>query len=394
MKIKSPKTIIVLFAISIVVTLGSLVLINIHKPSAIIMNNYGAGRLGDQIIGYSKAKWLSYKYNIPFRLIPFTYCNSLNISNEQSYTSMSYFFNRVFYKLFGRLVWVHTEDDLVKGLATLKGPTRFVAHINTRLNEHINNNVGTNKYDNSWVISVIYELVLQHPNFGKELKKMLQPITPIDHMHLPKDRITVAVHIRKGGGFDAPLLSKQYYNEQPGATHYDQFYSSPQENLFLQYLPKNIPSSSCVLVNRNSEDKINLDKFPPEQYYVKQIQNLSDFLDNAPMYVYLFTDDQNPIQLMERFKKAINKSNIVFDCRKEKNSHDTNVLYDLYAMADFDCLIRSGSCFAYISQLLGNHTIIIYPLHLKWIDDETLFVDRVGAIIRTQESPKKKFGYA
>lgn len=378
--------------VAFIIVFSSIILFIHNKPYVIILNNYAAGRLGDQIIGYSKAKWLSYKYNIPFRLIPFANNECLNLSNEQHYTSISYFLNRVFYKIFGRIVWVDSEKDLVDGLAQLKGPTRFIAHINTRFYEHIDCNAGLDKYDYAWVSSGIYEIMVKYSDFAQKLKEMIQPLKKSYKITLSKNIMTVAVHIRKGGGFDLKLIAKQYYKKEPELVKYEQFYIKDNDKNSLQYISKNIPSFSYDLANRDSADTRFLDKFPPEQYYVKQIRNLSDFLGNIPMYIYIFTDDQNPLQLMDRIKKAVDKPNIIFDCRKGKNSHDTNVLYDLYAMANFDCLIRSGSSFAYISQLIGDHKIIIYPLHVKWIDSKILFVDRVGVIVRNQELSSKKFG--
>lgn len=388
MNIKSPKTIAcVFFAAIVLISLGSIMFFNRIKPTSIILNDYSASRLGDQLVGYSKAKWLSYKYGIPFQLIPFKGCEHLNVSKEQHYTSISNFFNRIFYKFYGRPVRINSEEELITALATSKKPTRFLVHMSTRLCEHSNNNIGLDPYDNAWIASALYECMRQNPIFSQELKKMLQPITPIDHMRLPKDRITVAVHVRKGGGFDPQLLSQQYFSNPLQATHYEQFYITPN-------IAQNITSYAYDLKTLLlSSDKQWPDKFPPEQYYVNEIQNISNFFDNAPLYVYIFTDDKDPVGLMKRIEKNTDKQNIVFDCRKGKNSHDTNVIYDMYAMADFDCLIRSGSHFAYISQLVGNHTIVVYPLHLKWIESEILLVDRVGVIIQTKKPSQKNFGH-
>lgn len=387
------KSIAVISFVFITATLSTLILFNQNKQSTIILNDYSGSRLGDQLIGYSKAKWLSYKYAIPFKLIPFHGSEELNVSHEEKYTNLSNLFNRIFYKFFGQRIRINSEEELVAALATLKKPTLFLVHMGTRLCEHINNNAGTDAHDNAWRPSVIYELMRQNPPFSQELKKMLQPLTPINHMNVPKDRMTIAVHLRKGGGFDPSLASKQYFDKQFQVTQYEQIYSSPKDNNFLPYLSKNIPS--CFYDPKNTSqaaDKQYLDKFPPEQYYVNQIQNISNLFGDIPLYVYIFTDDQNPIALMKRIEKNVNKPNILFDCRTEKNRHNTNVIYDMHAMADFDCLIRSGSHFAYISQLVGNHKIAVYPLHLTWINSEILWVDRVGVIIRTEAPPQKKFG--
>lgn len=378
----------------VIVTLGCIVLYNRKNPCVIIVNNPGAGRFGDQIVGYSKAKYLSWKYNIPFRLIPFQYSECLKMSEETCYTSWWYFLHRVFYKLFCRVVWVHTEQDLIDALEYIDGPTRFIAHINTRLNEHIKAQAGLDRYECSWVGSLMYELSVNYPVFGAELKKMLQPITPFHHAVLPKDAVTVAVHIRKGGGFhaDPVMIAEQYFSDYSDKVAYKKIHVSQENNHLLDDALTNIPTFDYDLKSRGAADEIYADKFPPEQYYVDQIRNLSAFFDDAAMYVYIFTDDQDPHGLMERIKQNVGKHNVTYATRTTKNSHDSNVLYDWFFIADFDCLIRSGSLFPYTAQLVGNHKVVIYPLHLKWINDRILLVDKVGVAIRDREFFGKRFG--
>ncbi|MGB8367544.1 MAG: hypothetical protein WCD44_04255, partial [Candidatus Babeliales bacterium] len=171
--------------------------------------------------------------------------------------------------------------------------------------------------------------------FMKELKYMLQPVVKIPEIKLPSDTITVAVHIRKGGGYDQALSSLQYYKRD-------------------------------MISKRFYADKRWPRKFPPEQYYADQIIKISELLSDQPLFIYIFTDDRNPTGLVNRIKKAVNKSNITYSCRSRGNTYKTHVVEDLYNMARFDCLIRSGSSFAVAAQLLGNHKIVIYPKSLQW----------------------------
>ena len=189
------------------------------------------------------------------------------------------------------------------------------------------------------------EYMLQDQYFVVEAKNMLQPVVSLPQITLPQDKVTVAVHIRKGGGFDEPLNSIQYY--QSGGKF---------------YADERWPS-----------------KFPPEQYYVDQIKRISDLFGDALLFVRIFTDDRNPSRLLSRIKKAVNKNNITFSCRSHDNVHNAHVVEDFYNMARFDCLIRSGSHFAVAAQLLGNHQVIIYPKHLKWVGRK-LIVDEVTIV--------------
>ena len=176
-----------------------------------------------------------------------------------------------------------------------------------------------------------------------EIKKMIKPYKPLPEFNLPENIITVAVHVRKGGGFDAPLLSKQkspFYADQRWPT-----------------------------------------KFPPDQYYIDQIKQLSEMLGDPPLYVHIFTDHQKPTEIVERYRKAVSKPNITYHCREEGNRHDRNILEDLFAMAKFDCLIRGSSHFSLSAQLIGNHMIVIHPKKAKW-EGNKLIIEEVNTIIK------------
>ena len=67
-------------------------------------------------------------------------------------------------------------------------------------------------------------------------------------------------------------------------------------------------------------------------------------------------------------------SNIEFTYSKQ----NTNILEDCFAITQFDCLIRSMSGFAY----LGNHQIIMYPIHLTWANQDLLITDKAGIITK------------
>src|SRR5439155_21357397 len=113
---------------------------------------------------------------------------------------------------------------------------------------------------------------------------------------------------------------------------------------------------------------------------IDQLIFLSELLNDQPLYVYIFTDDKDPLSLMHLYEKVINKPNIQFDCRKEKNQHNMNVLDDYWNMAQFDCLIRSSSLFSCSAQLLGNHKIIISAQHGEWIGD-ILVINKIGITV-------------
>jgi len=178
----------------------------------------------------------------------------------------------------------------------------------------------------------------QHKKFFTKMKDLIKPINKIEYIDLPKDKITVAVHVRRGGGYDKPLI----YIDKKGKKK--------------QRRPL---------------------KFPPDEYYINQIKSLSSFFNNVPIHVHVFTDDQDPVKITNRYEKCINLSNITYSCRKTGNHHDKNIFDDLFNMAHkFDCLIRPSSNFSIIAHLLGDHRVVISPMEYIWQND-TLTISKV-----------------
>ncbi len=282
------------------------------------------GRFGDRLIAYAAAKWISYKFNIPLLYKPFHYSFMLQLSRDEKKYSQE------IAKQFRKKLEIGSNRDVIK---------------------HGKNNV-------LFIIRGVYfriagyrsleqtiKCMLQDKYFVTELQNMIQPIDPLPQISLPQDKVTVAVHVRKGGGFDRPLCSIQYYSNS----------------------------------SKFPADKQWPIKFPPEQYYVDQIKRITTLFDDVPLFMYIFTDDPNPLGLVNRIKEAVNKENITFSCRQSGNAHNGHVIEDFYNMSRFDCLIRPGSHFGISAQLLGNHKVIIYPKHWKW-EGRKLIIDEVSII--------------
>ena len=155
--------------------------------------------------------------------------------------------------------------------------------------------------------------------------------------------ITVALHVRKGGGFDKPLSTDH---------------------------------------NKSAEfsDQIWPTKFPPDSYYIEQLQTLRKLIGPQTILdVYLFTHAPDPGALA--YADIIQDTYAYFHYRESGNAHDTNVVEDYYAMACCDCLIRSSSLIAKAAQLLGSHHIILYPIHGYW-NGQKVIIDPVGIIMK------------
>ncbi len=300
-----------------------------------------SGRLGDFILTYVKAKWVSFKYNIPLLYKPFLHRDTTQSDMfamhllEKQYAQSSK-------QKFRHTVPIKSEADVAD---YTEDNTLFMSDLYLKTIPHGETN--------------IYNFTRQYPEFGNEIKKMLQPIIPLPKLDLPTDKTTVALHIRKGSRLDPPLFFAQP-NKQKRLL-------SSKKRLLKKHKPILYADKKWPLV------------FPPDQYYIDQIKKLSVMLDDAPLFIHIFTDYQNPKELAKRFKKAISKPNITFSYRKKSNNYQDHVLEDFYNMAQFDCLIRSGSHFAWATQLIGNFKVIMYPQSAHWVND-TLIIDKVNII--------------
>lgn len=276
-------------------------------------------RLGNHLTTYVKTKWNAYQNDIPFLLTDFLYADHLNLSlmdprlenlNEILLDYKKIILKKVSYSL-------SIEQDILYQMI-------FDTYLGTDLIQEIKSD----------------------PFFYEEIKKAISPIDSLELIYPPENIASVAVHIRKGGGYDPPLKSVQIFN--------------------LKY-PRDLKKKP----DRDYIDKKFPLKFPPEQFYIDQIKNLSKILGDEPLYVFIFTDVNNPVELKKRIEKEVGLENITFDCRIGVAGHDINVLEDLFSLGNFENMICAGySTFCHISQLLNDYDILIYPTAYHWKKDK------------------------
>lgn len=337
-------------------------------------------RLGDHITTYCKMKYYSYTYQLPVLYTTFEYSEQFQLHYEET------ILNDELQKKFKKIVLINTEKDLTDNLSS-EDPILFVTIFLSPTPS-------------------LFSFSRQPDNqaFEQEIKAMLTPIKPILPLPKPANVTTVAVHVRKGGGYDQPLGSAQEYTVQ-----------EPLVKEKEVYLYKNNPYNCCIdmwpmgyepgpgYITRTTEfiyKKTNFSdyiwpiKFPADQYYIDQIKRLSEMLPGQDLLVYLFTDDKNPEEIVKRYKQALKKENIIFSYRKFGNNHDQNVLEDLFLLAQCDCIISASSSFASIAQLLGNHAVIMFPTHAITMPDK-IIIDKVGVlqIKISSEAEQKKLIY-
>ncbi len=379
--------------------LGNLVSLSLQGADNAITWNLPSGRTGDKLLSYCIAKWVSRYLNISLLVKPFKYSDAFVFSQvEQQYSKKKtrslkqkkISFKYGYYK--GRQISLDTDFEEKNTLFLVD---LYFAHTSWYNFESII------KQDIIFPYSLSYDTTFCHKGdtgqrvrfnymnyvfkadekFFSSLKVLLKTREPLETVTIPGDAISVAVHVRKGGGYDQMYKSDQIYATSLNLNHYRNCFSN-KNNVAVDDLLRSLRDKTItkVSVSENPNvvgyiDIVRPLKHPPDQYYIDQIKAIAA-LFKLPLFVYIFTDDQHPENIVAQYKKALNNDNIIFACRPEENNHYSNVLTDLYAMSKFDCLIRAYSSFSQMSQLIGNHKLVISPIYAVWNENQ-LIIDEI-----------------
>lgn len=328
-----------------------------HLPYAIMPIR--GGLFGDKLFLYAKAKWFSYQYKIPFIYKPYKYFDELVLHafeklridsfNENYFKkkiTIPYQEHELNFPQVGTLyyVWLKSYDsEWSKYNDKIKKEEIIIKNIDTKNITKIDKidlvktpSCIQQKYciiPEEFYFNHFFHATRDNSLFFLDLKKLITPSRILNFVPLPKNKITVGVHVRKGGKFE----------------------------FFCKRHPKEI--STRILKNN---------------YYIEMLRFLSEILHDKPMYIFLFTNHQEPLLLIEKFEKNLMKKNMEFVCR-DVGSNTSNVLEDLFSMSKCDCLIRPNSSFSQMAQLIGNHKVIIYPREAVW-ETGKLSVNKIGLI--------------
>jgi hypothetical protein len=315
------------------------------------------GRLGDHIYSFCLAKWLAYKHGIDFYYVPF---ESSDVFSIKKYEKL---LTKKRKKKFKKIIRIRTEEDLVYQLKTVRENTLFLVEFLAKICAR----QGIKKTDplmkGTVAANWLFLFMKQNPQFEAAIKRDLKLQQNFHDIDAPREMITIAVHVRKGGGFDAPLISCQYIDQE-----------------FVDVGLQQRDNS-----HNDQADRKHPLKFPPEQYYVEQLIKIADMLNDRPIWVCIFTDDQDPEGLVKRFEQRINRSNVkLVAAHNGHNIFQKNMLEDVYQMACFDCLVKPASHFSWIAQLIGRHRMIVYPQWVEWNDAKNMnTITKVGAFLNT-----------
>ena len=222
-----------------------------------------------------------------------------------------------------------------------------------------------------WSTIDIFSRCLGHKDLYRDyfahLQKMLIPIAPLPKFDIPEGYISVAVHIRKGDGYDAALSSQQIYKSNANTwwqeeNQYQEEYQRLEES---QSQPDNQFIEQTEEVEyRTPADRNWPHKFPPEQYYIDQVNSLSELLSNKKLIFYVFSDCKDPEALANRLKQHCKKENIVII--NATTPLTESPLIDMFKMAACDCLIRPQSAYSIVSQIIGTHKVVCSPTRSEW----------------------------
>lgn len=303
-----------------------------HAHGPFVEYKLSWGRFGDQLLAYAKAEYIAHTYDIRLLYTPFCHAEYLPL-HYAHLPQASYYKNGTLKEV---VVDTHTT---VNRLDTHK---LYTVNLST-------------KHKDITSLDSIALYALQDYTYADKVKKMITPHKPINKINWPTDTLTVALHVRKPSGHDTPVTSKQLYCIRDYA-HLEPSTIKKQDSM---------PS-----------DKRYPHKFPPDQYYIDQIEMIATLFKDKKLYVYLFTDYHDPAELVERYKPYIKNSAITLTCHTKQDLSRMRFIDDYYNMAQADCLIRASSNFSRAAQLIGNHKVVIYPKSTHWYNDAVI-VDNV-----------------
>ncbi len=324
-------------------------------------------RLGDGIITVIKAKYYAQKFKIPFYYSNFPYCQDFLFSDQEKALTDNHKAS------FSRIMIINEEKDIQDALDGNES-ILFVTHFLCPTPD-------------------LFDFIKdpQNADFCATIEKMFQLKTPIEPLPKKPSTLHVALHVRKGGGYDFPLDSQQEYTLDAPLLKSKQIYIHRKnpgiatDDIWpLTGLagPGFTTQTKLLLFKKNNySDYIWPIKLPPDQYYIEQIKVLVSMLPpEKQLQIILFTDDPNPEGIVERYLQALgNPSKIEFYFRKFDNKHNQNVVEDLFYLASCDCIISAYSSFALSAHLIGHHSIIICPEHAITLPDKVI-IDKIKTI--------------
>ncbi len=272
---------------------------------------FSGGRFGDDLVAYCHAKWIAFMYDIPLLYRPFPHSDQLMMHERDALLTQE----------------VSNSFEAILDISKVDSysiePDKNILYVIPYFPESVI------EQERPWFFFKFY-VDWSNPGFKKALQQTIAPRFLIQLPEIPKNCISVALHVRIGTGFDIASLKD-----------FNFFLGEPQSQL----------------------------KFPVLKYYSRELKRLAQYYPNQKLYVHLFTDHNDPKELIDIFEKELGDPEVTFAYRAINNRHDLNILEDFFALTLFDCLIRPDANFSLVASKLGNYKIQISPWHSIYHDN-------------------------
>lgn len=284
-----------------------------------------ADRFGDYVFTYCECRWLSYIHNLEFYYKPFNYGDQLVASISHTH------------------IKDHTKkhEFFITSALRIKPSDTDVLYV---INDHFTEDFQVDWNDIEFLEMMRTEIALIDPSSVKKVQ-------------IPADHYSIALHVRRGGGADRKLFQEDTLTSAEGWIDDDS-----NEN---SYADKRWPT-----------------RFPPDAYYIKQLEALALLHPNKQLYVHIFTDDPAPEKIAQKYEAALNNPRMQFGYRLEDNKHYNNVLEDFFAMMNFNALIRPSSHYSAMPGVLGGVSYDASPASYRW-EGRKLIITSANIVERT-----------
>lgn len=154
-------------------------------PDCAITYSLNRGRFGDHLFSYLHAKWLSYKYKLPFIYLPFPFSEKLAMHDLEPLHIdewSGYFSEHLIYK---------NDMDIMslpsKSLIIVPFFLECMWYIERKPEQYA---------------SIYFAVDWKDLEFRAIINKFVAPKEQLELVHPPQDRISVAIHLRDGGDYD------------------------------------------------------------------------------------------------------------------------------------------------------------------------------------------------
>lgn len=165
-----------------------------------ITYSFSGGRFGDNLMAYLHAKWIAYKYGLPFLYIPFPFSDQLMLDDMNQKESPLFKFRQK--------PTISNENQIqTDPISTLY----VVPYFPECYFEFEALNLAYLPY---------FQVDWEDPGFRAEVIKCLTPKEPVETVDLPQDCMTIGVHVRRGGGMDGPNILSTWPLKFPPDSYY------------------------------------------------------------------------------------------------------------------------------------------------------------------------------